>query len=147
MTEERPVATNDNLDLPGGVTVQDLKDFEAAIDKVIEVAHKLNARWWIDPKTGADLRDNPLIVPVKLLMTISEVCEAMEGDRCDLMDDKIPEFSAMSAEMADAFIRLGDLAGAKKINVGAAAYAKCIYNATRPDHKAENRVKKNGKKY
>ncbi|WP_396604803.1 hypothetical protein ACFLEY_21975 [Bradyrhizobium sp. YCK136] len=135
------------VNLPNGVTLADLDAFEKAVDTIVDVSHRLAKHWWIDPRTGEDLRKNPLIVPTKLLLTVSEICEAMEGDRKDAMDDHLPQFPAFATELGDAIIRIGDLAGAVSAKVGSAAKAKLLYNATRPDHKAENRVKKGGKKY
>ena len=87
------------------------------------------------------------MVPTKLMLTVSELTEAMEADRKDLMDDKLPHRLGIEVELADALIRIGDLGGALKLNLGAAAREKSAFNLVRPDHKAENRVKKGGKKY
>jgi hypothetical protein len=135
------------ITLPEGVTLADLDKFEESINHIIKVSHLLAQKWWTDPKTGENLRNNPLIVPTKLLLMVGEICEGMEGDRTDAMDDHLPQFPSIWTEMADLFIRAGDLAGAKEWDVGAAAKAKLLYNATRSDHKVENRVKKGGKKY
>ena len=132
---------NDNF------TETDLLELERAVNALVAICHKMNAHWWTDPATGEDLRKRELIVPTKLLLTVSEICEAMEADRKDLMDDKLPHRSGLEVELADALIRIGDLGGALKLNLGAAAREKSAFNLIRPDHKAENRVKKGGKKY
>ena len=41
-------------------------------------------------------------MPTKLLLTHSEICEALEGDRKDAMDDHLPQFPAFETEMGDA---------------------------------------------
>ena len=71
----------------------------------------------------------------------------MEGGRKDAMDDHLPEYSAVAAELADAVIRIGDLAGALGINLGDVVFAKMKYNAQRLDHKRENRTKVGGKQF
>jgi hypothetical protein len=63
------------------------------------------------------------------------------------MDDKLPHRLGLEVELADLLIRVGDLAGALDLNLGPAAREKSVFNLIRPDHKAENRVKKGGKKY
>lgn len=141
------IILSNEVNLPNGVTMADLDAFEAAVNHIVKVSHQMAVQWWTDPVTGEDLRKNPLQVPTKLLLMVCEIAEATEGDRKDTMDDHIPQFRSVEAEMADLIIRSGDLAGAKGWNVGAAARAKLIYNATRADHKTENRVKKGGKRY
>lgn len=64
-------------------------------------------------------------------LIISEVSEACEGDRKDLMDDKIPAFTMVEAEMADAVIRIADYCAARKLRIGPAIIAKMAYNAGR----------------
>jgi hypothetical protein len=129
------------------LTEGDLIELERSVNSIVDICHRMNSLWWICPKTGEDLRNNPLMVPVKLLMTICEVAEATEGDRADLMDDKLPHLPAIDVELADALIRIADLAGAKGYQIGRAAREKSAFNLVRPDHKHENRVKKGGKKY
>lgn len=132
---------NDNF------TEADLIELERSVNSLVAICHKMNAHWWIDPSTGEDLRKNPLIVPTKLMLTVSELAEAMEAHRKDLMDDKLPHRLGIEAELVDVLIRVGDLAGALGLNLGPTAREKSAFNLVRPDHKAENRVKKGGKKY
>jgi hypothetical protein len=56
------------------------------------------AGWWNDV--------NPGTVPTKLCLIHSEISEAMEGHRKNLMDDKIPTRKAIEVELADAIIRI-----------------------------------------
>ncbi len=125
----------------------DCARLEEAVNTLVEITHRRALHWWVDPETGADLRDKDLMVPTKLMLVVSEVSEAMEADRKDQMDDKVPNMPGVTVELADALIRIGDLCGAKKYQLGAAVAAKTRVNDVRPDHKAENRVKKGGKKY
>ena len=114
-----------------------------------------NAGWWRDPKTGMDLRQEArdgtrfgkALVAEKLCLIHSEVSEAMEGARKSLPDDKLPHRSMIEVELADAIIRIGDLAGALGLDLGGAIAEKMAFNAVRPDHKAENRTVEGGKAY
>lgn len=82
-----------------------------------------------------------------LCLVHSEISEAMEGDRKNLMDDKLPHRKMLEVELADALIRIFDIAGAKGLDLGGAIAEKRSYNAVRKDHKVENRIKDDGKKY
>ena len=50
-------------------------------------------------------------------------------------------------ECADAVIRLADFCGAMGYDLGGAIAEKLAFNATRPDHKLENRRAEGGKAY
>lgn len=77
----------------------------------------------------------------------SEISEAMEGLRKDLMDDHLPHRKMAEVELADAIIRICDFAGAKGYDLGGAIMEKLEYNLNRADHKKENRYKEGGKKF
>lgn len=106
------------------------------------------AGWWHDLRTGqpVDLTDRNL-VPAKLCLIHSEISEAMEGDRKKLQDDKLPHRAMLEVELADAMIRICDLAGALGLDLGGAIAEKLAYNAQRADHKVENRSAVGGKGY
>lgn len=82
-----------------------------------------------------------------LALCHSELSEALEGVRKNLQDEKLPHRSAFEVELADVFIRLFDIAGAYKLDLGGAIAEKRAYNAKRADHKIENRLQENGKKF
>ncbi|UGX97372.1 hypothetical protein G6321_00020480 [Bradyrhizobium barranii subsp. barranii] len=117
------------------------------VDWLTDIVHNANKHWWTDPATGADLRNERYIVPTKLMLTVSEIAEAMEADRKQLPDDKLPQFDGLTVEMADALFRIFDLAGAKRLPMGVAASEKFIFNITRPDHQASARMAIGGKAY
>lgn len=129
----------------------------AAGNFLAEICHAAShgAGWWNDPKTGMDLRQEArdgtrfgkALVAEKLCLIHSEVSEAMEGARKNLPDDKLPHRSMIEVELADAIIRIGDLAGALDLDLGGAIAEKMAFNAVRPDHKAENRTAEGGKAY
>lgn len=114
-----------------------------------------DAGWWVDPSSGADLKAHvqegtrlgKALVAEKLCLIHSEVSEAMEGHRKGLQDDKLPHRPMIEVELADAMIRIGDLAGALGLDLGGALAEKMAFNAVRPDHKPENRAATGGKAY
>lgn len=105
------------------------------------------AGWWGSAKAGSDARDNPMCFSQKLCLIHSEISEAMEGDRKNMQDDKLPHREMREVELADAVIRIFDLAGAYHMDLGGAIAEKMAYNKDRADHKPENRALENGKKY
>lgn len=105
------------------------------------------AGWWQHPGTGEPVQSNPYCFSNKLMLIVSEVSEAMEGDRKGLMDDKLPHREMREVELADAVIRIFDLAGAYDMDLGGAIQEKLAFNAQRPDHKLANRQAAGGKAY
>jgi len=130
--------------------IRSYKDKIKTINGAVEVrdcAHTLSAYchgvakecgWW-DQK-------NPRSVPELLMLCVSELAEAMEGDRKDLMDDHLPSRRMLEVELADAVIRILDMSGGLGLDVAGAIAEKLEYNTERSDHKIENRLN-GGKKY
>lgn len=104
------------------------------------------AGWWSDLHTGEPI-DPHAKVPEKLMLIVSEIAEAMEGHRKGLADDKLPHRPMIEVELADAAIRIFDLAGALGFDLGDAIAEKMAFNADRPDHKLANRRAAGGKAY
>lgn len=102
--------------------------------------------WW-----GNDLqpdpRSNPLCFSNKLALIHSEISEALEGDRKAKKDEHLPHRDSREVELADAAIRIFDLAGAYGMDLGEAIREKIAYNASRVDHKPSHRVASGGKAY
>lgn len=113
---------------------------------LVDVCHGASVRggWWHDINTNEPLERN---VPEMLCLIHSEVSEAMEGYRKNLMDDKLPHRQMLEVELADAVIRIADLCGGLKLDLAGAIVEKLAYNAKRADHKPENRAKEGGKKF
>ncbi len=122
--------------------------------------NSVDAGWWFDGASGLDLREvilNPqtpvekllgnCLVTQKLCLTHSELSEAMEGFRKGLMDDHLPHRPAIEVEIADALIRLFDLAGALNLDLAGAYAEKLAYSQSRHDHKPETRRKEGGKAF
>ena len=109
-------------------------------------AAAVSGGWWNDLKTGESLRGKRN-VPELLCLIHSEVSEAMEGHRKNLMDDKLPHRKMLEVELADTVIRIMDLAGSMDMDIGGALTEKMLYNASRADHKPENRLKEGGKAF
>ena len=114
-------------------------DIDIGISTFVEKCHRRSKEsgWW---------KPNPNIAE-KLALIHSEISEALEADRKNLMDEKLPHFKGIGVELADAMIRIADLAGYLNIDLGSIIIAKMEYNRTRADHKPENREKDGGKKY
>lgn len=116
------------------------------INNIVETIHSANVKagWWTDLATGEKKQRN---VGELLMLCVSELAEAMEGDRKNLMDDKLPNRKMLEVELADTVIRIFDMAGGLGLDLGGAMEEKFLYNSSRADHKVENRLKENGKKY
>lgn len=110
-------------------------------DELTRVCHGIAGEcgWW-DNTTERD-------IPRLLMLCVSELAEAMEGDRKDLMDDHLPHRKMLEVELADAVIRIFDMAGGLDLDISGAIVEKLRYNVSRKDHKAENRSGVGGKKY
>lgn len=119
---------------------------ENAAEYLTGVCHGAAKRagWWSNPATN---QINPLCFSNKLALIHSEISEAMEGDRKSLKDDHLPHRDMREVELADAVIRIFDLAGAYGMDIGGAISEKLEYNARRADHKPENRAAEGGKSY
>lgn len=114
------------------------------LQRLIERVHIANHKWWVDLDTGLPISRN---VGELLMLTVSELAEAMEGHRKNLPDDKLPHRPMFTVEIADALIRLFDIAGGLSLALPDAFEEKMIYNAKREDHTAAHRRGVHGKKY
>lgn len=106
------------------------------ISKVI-YAHNQHVGWWDNPREDGTI----------LALIHSEISEALEGNRKNLMDDHLPQYKMEAVELADAVIRILDFCGYKNYDIGKILKEKFDYNKTRADHQRENRSKEGGKRY
>lgn len=116
----------------------------AILNGFAQLVHNANKKWWHDLETGAPIARN---VGELLMLVTSELAEAMEGHRKSLQDDKLPHRSMFEVEIADAIVRLFDLAAGMGLDLGGAFEEKMQFNATRHDHSIEGRKAAGGKKY
>lgn len=77
------------------------------LTKLAKHINEANRNWWETPDGNRIKRD-----PLELLMlVVTEIAEATEGERKDLMDDHLPHRKMAEVEMADAVIRILDFMG------------------------------------
>ena len=114
------------------------------LNQLAKDCHEANQHWWHHPETGERLNRNKGEL---LMLIVSEVAEAMEGERKGLMDDHLPHRRMAEVELADVLIRLFDYAGAYGYDLDGAVAEKRAYNARRVDHKPEARLAPGGKAF
>ena len=109
---------------------------EFAILSLSRVIHAENRKWWF-AEDGRPLKRNTYEL---LCLIHSEISEAMEGHRKSLMDDKLPHRPMLEVELADALMRIVDMAAGFNLDLAGAVEEKMAYNAKREDHKAEAKL-------
>lgn len=126
------------------ISADNIEDFINQV--LVPDAHGASKRagWYTDLETGEPLARN---VPEMLCLIHSEISEAMEGYRKQLADDHLPYRPMVEVELADALIRIFDLAGYLNLDLGAAYVEKRAYNDRRADHKLEARRAIGGKRF
>lgn len=141
------------------------------LNELSRICHTANRKWWLDLSkpcenckaagwvhtnfgepdcpycAGRGYAKKERNVGELLMLCVSELAEAMEGHRKDLMDDHLPNRKMFEVELADCLIRIFDLCGAKGLDVGRVFVEKMTYNARREDHTVEARLKEGGKAY
>lgn len=114
------------------------------LNELAETVHKANEKWWQDPETGLPIKRNK----GELIALIhSELSEALEAERKDLMDDKLPHRKGAEVELVDAIIRILDYAGGFQYDLQGAFDEKMSYNRNRKDHTHEARKQAGGKQF
>lgn len=129
-------------------SMADRVELRVGLARLVRACHDASkvAGWWNDLHTGEPLELTQERVGDKLMLIVTEIAEAKEGHRKNLKDDHLPTRPMIEVELADTIIRICDLAGALKLDLAGAVVDKLCYNASRPDHKLENRKAENGKK-
>ena len=114
------------------------------LNELSQIVHAANIKWWQDIQTGQPIKRNK----GELLALIhSEISEALEGERKDLMDDKLPHRKMAEVELVDAIIRILDYAAGFGYDLQGAFDEKMAFNAQREDHKHEARRIAGGKQF
>ena len=116
-----------------------------SLNELSKTIHEANIKWWQDPITKEPIKRNK----GELLALIhSEISECLEGERKDLMDDKLPHRKMAEVELVDAIIRILDYAaGFGYTDLQGAFDEKMAFNAMREDHKHEARIIAGGKQF
>jgi NTP pyrophosphatase (non-canonical NTP hydrolase) len=129
-------ATNEN---GFRISANDYAFLEEDINRAVNICHgsAKAGGWWVKDRNIGEA----------LMLIVSEIAEAMEGHRKNQMDDHLPHRKMIEVELADALIRIFDVAGGTCDDLGGAIAEKIHYNQTRADHKLENRMKEGGKAY
>lgn len=117
------------------------------INKACALVYDVNAAngWYTDPQTMRPKVERNFGELIALCH--SELSEALEAHRKNLMDDKLPHRSGAEVELADCVIRIMDMCVCMGFDLAGALLEKVEYNSNRADHKLENRIKDGGKKY
>lgn len=83
----------------------------------------------------------------KIALVHSELSEALEAYRKNLMDDHLCDRPGLEVELADAIIRIMGIDRHLMMAVGEACIEKAVYNDHRADHKPEGRSQEHGKRF
>lgn len=140
------IAANQLSDLHPPIHNQLERIFEGIAGAVV-VCHYLSktSGWW-NNKDGTPIDPtDPMVFGAKLALVHSEVSEALEGGRKQIPDSHLPFRRAEEVELADALIRIFDLAAARQLDLAGALIEKLAYNQQRADHKPEARFAEGGK--
>ena len=107
------------------------------------------ARGWWHEKDG--VTPKALNFGERIALVHSELSEGLEGYRKSLMSDHLIGISMFSEEMADTYIRLGDMLHAMgemgELGIDDIILHKLEYNMIRHDHSIEHRSGEGGKKF
>lgn len=121
----------------------DVQNIGLALNDLTLICRTYADKWWRRASGRKKNRNKGEM----LMLMVSELAEAMEGERKDLMDTHLKHRKMVEVEFADAIIRLADYAGEYLMDIGGALFEKLAYNYKRKDHKAKARAGKHGKKF
>lgn len=120
--------------------------FASAINDTAELCHRISKEhgfWDVINVSNEDGSVKGQMIQFnfgeKIALIHSELSEALEKHRKgiaktgqDAPDEHCPAFGGIDIELADAVIRIFDLAASMGINIGRAIEAKCKFNESRP---------------
>lgn len=136
-----------------------MKIWTALFNEFVTHCHtqSLDRGWWLDPSHTKDLAagvrqispswEYTAYVGLRLAQIMGEVGEGLEAYRKDKQDDHLPHRKGLEVELADAVIRIADLAGALGLDLGGAITEKLEYNLQRADHNLAVRAQVGGKRF
>lgn len=116
---------------------------ETKLNELAKCVHEANAKWWHDADGNRISRNKGEL----LMLMVSELAEAMEGERKNLQDDKLPHRKMAEVELVDTLIRVFDYAAGFGYDLDGAFREKMQFNAVRIDHTHEARAQANGKQW
>lgn len=116
---------------------------ETKLNQLAQRVHIANRKWWTDANGNRISRNKGEL----LMLMVSELSEAMEGERKNLNDDKLPHRKMAEVELVDTLIRILDYAAGFGYDLDGAFEEKMAFNAVRVDHTHEARAQANGKQW
>ena len=103
------------------------------LNELAEICHESNRKFWFLPDGTPIVRNKGEL----MMLMVSEIAEAFDATRHDLMDDKLPSRHGAEVELGDAVIRILDYAAAFGYDLDGAIEEKLTYNRIRQDHVEE----------
>lgn len=101
--------------------------FGNAVNEYAKYIHENNVAkgFWPENKNERNIGE-------ALMLITAEVAEALEGNRKPHPDKYLPHRDNFEVELADAVIRIFDLAAGLNLDIGGAIIEKTEFNKTRP---------------